>query len=154
VKKPRYNRRMTRTHTTDSAVIAAPPKRVFAVLLAVGRYADWWPAALAPRIVSVPHLGAGSTIEAGPRFGRFQARITEAEPPQRVSVAYVGGAHRGTGEWRLEPADGGTRVTYSIDLAPHGLVARALSRLVDFGPVHSRMMAAIFEGLAREAARR
>lgn len=145
---------MKRTRAIDSAVIAAPPARVFAVLLAVARYAEWWPAALAPRIVSAVHLGAASIVEAGPRFGRFQARITEAEPPRRIAVAYVGGAHRGSGEWRLEPADGGTHVTYSVDLEPRGLLAQVLARFVDFAPIHSRMMAGIFEGLAREAAGR
>lgn len=133
----------------DSVFVPAPSERVLDVLLAVERYPLWWPAALRVRVVSPPPHGLGSIVEIRALGSRFRCRIAAVEPPSRLTVEYVAGLHRGHGSWTLEPQQGGTKATYTIDIVPHGLRAKVLSHVVDFATLHSRQMRGVFGGLAR-----
>lgn len=65
----------------------------------------------------------------------------------RVATDYVEGAHRGAGVWTMERAEGGTRLSYSVDLEPYGLLARLLSNFLDYRRLHSAGMREIFRNL-------
>jgi len=49
----------------------------------------------------------------------------------------------------MEPANGGTRICYQIDLGRHGWVLRLLSNFLAFGKIHSRAIVGLFDGLKR-----
>ncbi|MGM9472548.1 SRPBCC family protein [Pseudarthrobacter sp. YS3] len=59
--------------------------------------------------------------------------ITAAEPGRRLAFQVVAGPARPAGEYVLSPVDGGTRVRFSLDLQPKGLM-----KIV--GPLISRTM--------------
>jgi uncharacterized protein YndB with AHSA1/START domain len=142
---------MKPTHATDTFFVRTSPERVFARLLSIEHYDLWWPASLHVRVVSTPPHGEGSVIEIRTLGSRFRCRIAAMEPPRRLVVDYVTGPHRGHGIWTVSPWDGGTKVTYTISLVPHGLPAKLLSHFMDFGALHSRQMRGVFNGLARSA---
>lgn len=140
---------MRRIVATDECEIAAPPERVFGLLDDPAGYPRWWPPALRVR------AAGAREVEIRPPGSGFLCRLGEAVPPTRLVVHYVSGPQRGEGVWTLEPIDGGrrTRLRYAVDLAPHGVIARALSHVMDFAAIHSRHMRPVLDGLAREAAR-
>ena len=139
---------MRRIVATDCAEIAASPMRTFALLREVEGYPRWWPAALRVRAVGPDE------VEIRPPGSAFRCRLRAADAPGRIVVDYVSGPQRGQGVWSLDPLDGGraTRDCYAVDLVPHGVVARTLSRVLDFAAIHSRHMQPVLDGLAREAA--
>lgn len=68
--------------------------------------------------------------------------ITAAEPGRRLAFQVVAGPARPEGEYVLSQADGGTRVRFSLDLEPKGLM-----KIV--GPLISRTMEAEVAQLAK-----
>lgn len=68
--------------------------------------------------------------------------ITAAEPGRRLAFQVVAGPARPKGEYVLSQADGGTRVRFSLDLEPKGLM-----KIV--GPLISRTMEAEVAQLAK-----
>ncbi len=65
-----------------------------------------------------------------------------------MRIQYFGGFIDGTGEWRLEQADSGTRLTYSIDAQARGWLVLLLSLVMNLGEMHSRQMRGVFENLS------
>lgn len=146
---------MRPTRATDARFIQAPPDRIFALLLAVDGYAAWWPADIGVDVLSPQPHGVGSVVAVrlAKTGGGFRCRIASADPPRAVAVDYIEGAHRGRGLWTLEPRDGGTQVTYGVDLKPRGLMVGLLSLVMDFSALHSRLMGEVLEGLERAASK-
>lgn len=144
---------MRPTRAADRRLIPATPDRLFPHLLAVDRYADWWPGEIGVEVLTPPPHGVGSVvaIKLAQSGGGFRCRIVDAAAPGRVVVDYIEGAHRGEGVWTLEPQDGGTLVTYRVDLRPRGLMVGLLSHVMDFGKLHSQLMADVLQGLERAA---
>ena len=68
----------------------------------------------------------------GPGGRRIAAdyEITGSEPPRRIAFKAIAGPVRPTGEYRFEPADGGTRVTFSLDAQFGSLKGLAMSGAV------------------------
>ena len=65
-------------------------------------------------------------------------RITEFDRPRRLGFTVIAGPARPTGTFELQPDDAGTRVTFTMDLQPSGLmrlaapmIARQLRKEVD-----------------------
>jgi len=144
---------MRPTRATDARFIPAPPDRIFALLLAVDRYPEWWPDDIGVEVLTPPPHGVGSVVAVrlAKSGGGFRCRIVGADAPLQVAVDYIEGAHRGRGLWTLEPRDGGTEVTYRVDLRPRGLMVGLLSYVMDFAALHSRLMREVLEGLERAA---
>lgn len=144
---------MRPTRATDVRFIPAPPDRIFALLLAVDRYAEWWPGDIGVAVLTPPPHGVGSVVAVrlAQSGGGFRCKIVGADPPRQVDIDYIEGAHRGRGLWTLEPRDGGTQVTYRVDLRPRGMMVGLLSHVMDFAALHSRLMGEVLEGLERAA---
>ncbi len=144
---------MRPTRAADRRLIPTTADRVFPHLLAVDRYADWWPGEIGVEVLTAPPHGVGSVvaIKLAQSGGGFRCRIVDADAPYRLVVEYVEGAHRGQGVWTLEPQGGDTLVTYSVDLRPRGLVVGLLSYAMDFGKLHSQLIGDVLEGLERVA---
>jgi hypothetical protein len=77
----------------------------------------------------------------------FTCEARQVTPDREILICYVGGAHRGTGRWTFEKLTEGTRASYRIDPEPQGWLPRLLSNWMDFGKMHSRSMAKVFDGL-------
>lgn len=100
-----------------SIVIARPAEDMFA-FVADGTTAPQW----RPGVTDVP-LASGSGLGAryrqgvrGPGGRRVDAdyEVTVYQPPRSLAFRTTAGPVRPTGEYLLEPVDGGTRLTFSL----------------------------------------
>lgn len=70
--------------------------------------------------------GKGAIYQQGVRgpFGRrvpADYEITAYEPDRRIEFKAIAGPVRPEGSYQLEPADGGTRLTFTLRCSPNGL---------------------------------
>jgi len=95
----------------ERTAIEAPPERVWRVLSDWERQASWMPDVAWMRLLgSERELGAKLEVKTkvfGVPLATDLVEVTAWEPPRRLAIRHVG-VVVGTGEWRLEPADGGT----------------------------------------------
>jgi 2-furoyl-CoA dehydrogenase large subunit len=136
--------------------IAAPPERVFAVLLDPVALARVIPGCHALERDGPDSYRADVTVGIGLVKARYAARIalSEIDPPRSLRLAGSGtaslGAGRGDGTLRLEPTAGGTRLHYDYEAQVSGKVAAVGSRMLEGA---ARMvLAQLFEALGRQAA--
>ena len=120
---------------TATTVIDRPPEAVFEYMDVPENQAR-----ISPRLSAVETLG---TLDTGGKRASYTYRLfglsfegevrgVEHEPPERIEFEMTGDIE-GEIEWRFEPVDGGTRVTYTasydLDLPP--LFDRVLRPLAD-----------------------
>jgi ribosome-associated toxin RatA of RatAB toxin-antitoxin module len=103
----------------QTAEIAAPPERCFALLSDYERLPSWQRAVRAARVLERDEQGRGVVVEyevdAKVKTVRYRLRQIYDEP-RRLASEYLGGDFRDfTGEWRFEPA-GGDRTHAELDL--------------------------------------
>lgn len=140
---------MSELDLVDTAVIAAPPERVWEALKTefFGARAWWVPwNTFEPGTVPPDVVGGETTWtvhpkgvdQGGPKLV-FTARTRAVEPARRWAMDYVDGVFRGSCEFVLTPlADGGsTALTMTFRAQPRDLAA-VLGRLVDLGHEHSK----------------
>src|SRR5690349_1052478 len=109
---------------TNTVVIRRPAADVFA-FVADGESGRLWRSG----VLDVRHRsgqGRGAVYEQGVKgpFGRrvgADYEITEYEPDRRLAFKAIAGPVRPEGTYVLEPADGGTRVTFTLTCSPRGL---------------------------------
>jgi hypothetical protein len=124
--------------TTDSqeVVVAAAPDRIYALVSDLPRMGEW-----SPECGAVEWLDGAAGAESGARFVGHnhtgprglikwsrQGRVLVAEPGREFAFATEEGGREGTTwRYRIEPVDGGARVTesYQVDWIP------AWARIVD-----------------------
>jgi uncharacterized protein YndB with AHSA1/START domain len=138
---------MRRTQATDCRTLPFDPSEVYAALLDFASYPRWWPPELRVGVLRATSEGVGSRIEIRPRRGQFICEGAQVVLGRVIVIEYVEGVHRGTGRWTLEKLDEGTRACYEIDLGSQGWLPRFLSNWMDFGKIHSRSLAKVFDGL-------
>jgi len=119
------------------AVIAAPPPAVFAALAEPRGWQHWFPNVREARYTSPPPYGVGTIREADVGGTRWVEEMIAWDADARwawtVTGASVPFAHAQVESFELSPADGGTRVQWTVALEP-----RMLARLG--GPLMSRTM--------------
>lgn len=141
---------MKRTKVTDSQEFAFPSDQIFRLLVDFSRYPEWWPKELKVEVLKVSPSWVGSRIKIQPYGSWFVCEVISLIPNQEMLMHYVDGLHRGTGLWKLEEIPIGTRLNYTVDLEPQGVVPRLLSHVMDFAAWHSRGMQGVFSGLQKE----
>ena len=119
---------------THAVTVARPIEEVFAYLADGERCDEWRPAVVDIRRVSGDG-GVGTRYAQKVRgpMGRTIAadyEITVSQPPHRLEFQTVTGPARPHGSYRLETADGGTRVTFSLDADLGGLRGLLMGRAV------------------------
>ena len=102
---------------SNTLVIRRPPAEVFAFLADGETAPQWRSGVLDVRLRS--GSGAGAVYEQGVKgpFGRrvpADYEITAHEPDRRLAFGAIAGPVRPEGSFELEPADGGTRVTFRL----------------------------------------
>lgn len=111
-------------------MIAAPPERVWSVLMDWPRQAEWI-LGTSVQVVAGDGASVGSRIEAWTGVGRAgfldTMTITVWEAPYRCDVEHTGRVVRGTGSFILQALPGGrTRFIWQEDVdLPLGAVGRA-----------------------------
>jgi uncharacterized membrane protein len=109
---------------TNSITIARPPAEVFAFLADGTNGPQWRSGVLDVALRS--GQGQGAVYQQGVKgpFGRRVSadyEITEYQPGRRLGFRAVSGPVRPEGAYDLEPAEGGTRVTFSLRCSPRGV---------------------------------
>jgi len=136
--------------------IAAPPERVFAVLLDPVALARVIPGCHALERDGPDSYRADVTVGIGLVRARYAARIalSEIDPPRSLRLAGSGSASLGTGSGdgrlRLEPTAGGTRLHYDYEARVSGKVAAVGSRMLE-GATRV-LLGQLFDALGRQAA--
>lgn len=154
---------MTEYDLIDEVVVDAPPDTVWQALLAEFEGARrWWVPSntFAVRSGSPGRVGGEVAVTVhtkgvdskGPKL-RFTARTTAVDTGRRLSVEYVAGAFRGTGDFVLDTLDGGRRTLLGMHFQgrPHGWV-KILAKVADVGAEHSRATSRAFVSLSRSLA--
>lgn len=135
-----------------SALVALPPKRLFALINDIESYPQFLPWCTHARVLSRTEREIVATIgvHRGPLRGEFTTR-NELEPDHRVTMRLVKGPFSMLeGEWRITPAGQGSTVELALRFQfKHGLsamlfehkFAETLGSLVDAFVARSRTMA-------------
>src|SRR3954452_11506275 len=110
--------------STRSVHIDRPPETVFAVLSDPANERKWRPQVRGFEGQGPP--AAGTVIHqtvAGPGGMPLKAdvRLTASDPPRRYAFQVVTGPARMAGEYRLEPVDGGTDLSYTLGAELRGI---------------------------------
>ncbi len=133
-------------------MLPVAPDEAWAVLTDWERQADWMRDADRVEVVSSHRDGPGVMLAVRTRVLNVpifteRLEVTEWWPPERMLMAHRGFV-RGTGEWQLEPVDGGTRFAWSEDLSlPLGPLGRLA--LAAYRPVMRLLMDAAMHDLRR-----
>lgn len=135
--------------------VPASPEEVWRTLLDPDSLAAVVPGCRSLEAVGDNAYKATVDVGVGPVRGRFQAevRLFDLEEPSKASLegSLAGplGSGGGSGEVRLEPRDGGTRVTYSYSAKVSGKVAAVGGRMLD-GAARS-LIKQFFEALVKRS---
>jgi carbon monoxide dehydrogenase subunit G len=111
-------------HASHQVIIARPVEAVFA-FVADGEQCPRWRSGVLD-IKRISGEGVGTRYAqgvAGPMGRRVAAdyEITVHDPPRRIEFQTLAGPVRPHGRYDLEPAEGGTRLTFSLDAPLSGL---------------------------------
>jgi nitroreductase/uncharacterized protein YndB with AHSA1/START domain len=97
----------------EETVINATARRCYELLVAIRRYAQWWPR------VRCETLGPEATLRVGSRFRltlgtlSWLNEVMELQPWRRIELRYVEGDLLGPVSWELTQRDGATLVRYA-----------------------------------------
>ena len=116
--------------------IAKPAAEVYAALARADRYGDWWPRQVGFETMEGP-LGVGSRIVLRAFGYSSTMEVVRIQPGKSIWFRFISGAYKGTTEWILEPAEGGTRVVYQLRVEPVPRWLEFLSRFINLGRLHS-----------------
>jgi uncharacterized protein YndB with AHSA1/START domain len=123
------------THIEHTVTIARPVEDVWAFLADARNDPKWMTHVIEVGRGGDQPLQHGVEIDEVVKFYGVRMNVTlvvtEHEPPSRSAID-VRGPVKGRGTYRLEPCDGGTRFTMSVDTDAHGFL-----RLAE--PVFARM---------------
>jgi uncharacterized protein YndB with AHSA1/START domain len=107
----------------SSVTIARPPEQVFGYFIDPAKQAQWSDVQMR-RLTDAP-FGPGSRLEVtfgmGPLKARIGLEITALEQDRRMTWTSFSGPIRWEGDYRLDPADGGTLVSQEGRLTFSGL---------------------------------
>ncbi len=111
---------------TRTAMIAAPPERVFSVLSDLAVAQRWMPAIQRIDGVSPGAFRLGTswqeTRKAGNRVMQSTLRVSTFEPPSKLGLHVEAKALKGDLSFRLAPKSAGTEVTYEAQMWGKGLM--------------------------------
>lgn len=128
------------------------PLEVYQALARADQYRAWWPGSIGFTTIDGP-LGVGSRIEVRAFGSPSTMEVVRVQPGQGIWFRFLGGAYKGTSEWLLEQAEGGTRVVYQLRAEPTGKWLDFLCRFIDLGKVHAIWAAKALENLESRLSR-
>ena len=108
-------------HVESTIIINASTASIYREANGFKSFHAWSPQSADPRVkysYTGPDTGVGARISwDGPTAGRGYREITESEENTRIKhiVTFEGHAGRYVSEIRLDPVDGGTKVTWTYD---------------------------------------
>jgi uncharacterized protein YndB with AHSA1/START domain len=104
--------------------IARPPEAVWAYAADIARHPEWMGVQDSEVVSGDPVLVGAvgrESMRVGPKTYRMELIVTVAEPGRVIGWRFDGGPMAGEARLDLEPADGGTRATWSGEIRLKGL---------------------------------
>ena len=92
--------------------------------------------------------GVGSIITVKLDKAVFEYEVKKIDPGKRIDMECVGGSYRGKAWWTFAPEKKGTKTTFNVSLNAEGLMAKMLSKAVDVGAIHEKVLTSSLERLA------
>ena len=139
---------MRRIIASDFREYPFSPQLIYQVLSDVSGYKSWWPLGVKVKVLEKTANGLNSKIEVWASGGWFRCQTTALNPPNRVCIQYFAGVVCGESYWTIEPlANGLTKVGYSINLEPHGILPRLISNMVNISMIHSLQFKRVLRSL-------
>ncbi|WP_436494507.1 SRPBCC family protein [Actinokineospora sp. HUAS TT18] len=147
---------MTDYDLIDEAFINTSPDVVWEALIAeLGGARRWWVPTNTFEAGAIPADKVGAEVhvtvhtkgvdKGGPKL-KFTSRTTSVVPGRRLTFEYVDGAFLGTGDFRLDEVDGGTKLAMHFTAAPQGIL-KVLAKVKDLGEAHSQGTQGAFANL-------
>lgn len=141
---------MRRIIASDAYEYPFSPQLIYQVLADIPGYKNWWPRGVKVKVLEENENKLGSKIEVWASGGWFRCMTTSLNPPSSVDVLYYAGVVLGESKWTITPLENGmTKVTYSIDLEPNGVLPRAFSNVVNISTIHSLQFKRVLKSLDR-----
>lgn len=141
---------MRRIIASDDYEYPFSPQLIYQVLADIPGYKNWWPRQFRVKLLEKTPNNLDSKIEVWASGGWFRCKTTFLNPPNRVDINYYQGVVVGDSFWSIEPLDNGkTKVSYSIDLEPHGVLPRLISNFVNISTIHSLQFKRVLLSLHR-----
>jgi uncharacterized membrane protein len=108
-----------------SIEIARSPEDVFAYIADFPRHPEWQDGLVSVTVETEGPTRVGTRVvhrrKLGPQTVATTSEVTAYDPPHMVSFRGIDGPIRGEGSQRIEPASGGSRVFFEMELEGHGL---------------------------------
>lgn len=135
----------------QQAILKAPPESVWGILADWERQASWMPDVAWIRVLG-PERALGAEVQVrmkvfGVPLATDLLRVTAWEPPRLLAIHHAG-VVTGVAEWRLEPAEGGTRFTWSEEVRMPPPILGDLSLLL-YSPFQRLMLRRSMRNLQR-----
>ena len=110
------------------------PEQVFAFMMDFSQAPRWRNLVRTLELVTPPPIRVGSELRVTMDvMGKTRQAISEVwahEPPRRFGVRNTASGVTGTFEYRLDPEAGGTRIRFTCDVRPHGVMWLLLPKLL------------------------
>src|SRR5215813_13115202 len=122
-------------HAEESITINKPASVVYDFLMDGTNNVHWRPAVLDVQRVAGKPSGVGAVFKQGvkgPGGRRIDAdyEVVEAKPDELIKFQVIAGPARPTGTFNLSPADGGTRLKFTLHFEPKGF-ARLMDGMIN-----------------------
>ncbi len=141
---------MRRIVASDYQEYPFSPELIYQVLSDISGYKKWWPWGIRVKVLKKTPEGLDSKIEVWASGGWFRCKTTSLNPTDSVSIQYYAGVVSGESYWSIEALGNGmTKVCYTIDLEPHGVMPRLLSNVINISKIHSLQFKRVFRSLHR-----
>jgi uncharacterized protein YndB with AHSA1/START domain len=132
-------------------MVPVPPEQLWTVLTDWEDQATWMADADRVEVVSRARVGVGVHLRVRTRLFGIAAFTEPMEvvvwrPPRELAIRH-GGPVAGTGTWHLDPVAGGTRFTWTEEVALGVPVVGELAARC-YAPILSRLMGRSMRGLA------
>jgi uncharacterized protein YndB with AHSA1/START domain len=115
-------------------LIDRPPDQVFAFMMDFSRAPRWRSQVRNIDVITPPPLAVGSQLRITMDVrGTPREAISDVwayDPPHRVGLRNTASRVTGTFEYTLDPAAAGTRVRFTCDVRPHGIMWLLLPSLI------------------------
>lgn len=139
---------MKRIISNDVYISRHSPEKLFAAVSDISTYHKWWGNKVKVKIIEKTENKIGSKVEVRASGGWFNCEILSMTPFTEVRTKYFAGVQKGEGVWKIEKLnENETKLSYSIDLEPNGIIPRFLSNFINFSKLHSSAMEDLFSGL-------
>jgi ribosome-associated toxin RatA of RatAB toxin-antitoxin module len=137
-----------------SALLPVTPKAACEKVLDVKSYPTWWSRSVVTSLSkgSGGKAGVGSIITVKLDRVTFEYEVKKIDPGERIDMECVGGSYRGQAFWTFAPEKKGTRTAFNVSLNAEGLMVKMMSKAVDIGAIHEKVLTSSLGRLAESLA--